>query len=507
LFSPSFTTETAPSGGEEMTTLALKRVWELGSQLDSGGFGKVYEAKADDGIPAVIKLIPKAPGASGELLFEELSGLPNVLPILDTGEWDTYHVLVMPRAQISLRQYIQESGGKLPVNKSIDVLTDIAVALSSLKDGVVHRDLKPENILLYRDHWCLADFGIARYAEATTAPDTHKFNMTHPYAAPEQWRSERATNATDIYAFGIVAFELIQGKRPFPGPDFREQHLNSPSPAIDGCPPYLASLVTECLYKASAARPTPTNILTRLQKIQMPASAAANKLQSVNQSVVEKHNYEAAIVSTEKSEEERRSEIIRAAEYSFNQIINALKTNIIESASAATVSSNAGLYIQLGEGKLIVDPVRNAKQSCLAAYDFEPPFDVISYSAIAARKPKDRFEYEGRSHSLWFCDAHDDGVYRWYELAFMVQPLISGRFTLDPFALSPMDELAGQAFSPVMGIRQVAWQPIPFDQGNGGQFIERWMNWFAEAASGLLCHPSHMPESSGGKYRRSRRHK
>jgi hypothetical protein len=48
---------------------------------------------------------------------------------------------------------------------------------------------------------------------------------------------------------------------------------------------------------------------------------------------------------------------------------------------AATVSSNAGLFIQLGEGKLIVDPVRNAKQSCLAAYDYEPPFDVIAYSA------------------------------------------------------------------------------------------------------------------------------
>lgn len=52
-----------------------------------------------------------------------------------------------------------------------------------------------------------------------------------------------------------------------------------------------------------------------------------------------------------------------------------------------------------------------------------------------------------------------------------------------------------------MTVRQVAWQPLPFDKGDGEQFIERWMNWFAEAAAGTLSHPSSMPEDSGGRYR------
>jgi len=271
-----------------METITLARVWQIGNPLASGGFGRIYEAKADDGSAVVVKLVPKTPGASRELLFEELSGLPNVIPILDRGEWEEYYVIVMPRAVKSLRQHLEAAGGKLGFDETIAVLTDVAQGLAALKAEVVHRDLKPENVLLYKDHWSLADFGIARYAEATTASDTRKFAKTPPYAAPEQWREERATYATDVYAFGIMAFELLQGNLPFPGPDFRQQHLNQPPPAIGGCPPSFASLVNECLFKAQAARPTPANILARLGVIQRPASSASGRLQAANKAIVEK---------------------------------------------------------------------------------------------------------------------------------------------------------------------------------------------------------------------------
>jgi eukaryotic-like serine/threonine-protein kinase len=169
-----------------MPTIILKRTWRLGDQVESGGFGRVHEAEADDGSAAIVKLVPKVRGAARELLFEELTGHPNIIPILDSGEWEDNYVLVMPRAEKSLRKHLDGAGGTLEVDEAIPVLTDIAEALASLETEVVHRDLKPENVLLYEGHWCLADFGIARYAEATTAPDTHKYAMTAPYAAPEQ---------------------------------------------------------------------------------------------------------------------------------------------------------------------------------------------------------------------------------------------------------------------------------------------------------------------------------
>lgn len=90
-----------------MKTINLNRKWHLGSELTSGGFGQIYLAKSEDGDDVVVKLIPKIPGADKELLFETLTGTPNVVPILDTGEHEDYWVLVMPRAEKSLREHIK----------------------------------------------------------------------------------------------------------------------------------------------------------------------------------------------------------------------------------------------------------------------------------------------------------------------------------------------------------------------------------------------------------------
>lgn len=196
-----------------MDVIKLAHEWKVKEPPARGGFASVFLAEAEDGSDAVVKLIPKEPGAERELLFGDIpEGVPNVLPILDKGEWGDNLVLVMPKAERSLRQHL-EAEGQLVADEAVAVLLDVAIALEGLDGKVVHRDLKPENVLLYGGHWALADFGIARYAEASTALDTRKHAMTPPYAAPEQWRSEHATSATDVYAFGVMAFELVEGSR------------------------------------------------------------------------------------------------------------------------------------------------------------------------------------------------------------------------------------------------------------------------------------------------------
>jgi serine/threonine-protein kinase len=84
-----------------METLELNRRWYLGSLLDRGGFATVHAGTAEDGSPVAVKLVPKAPGASRELLFEPVSGLPNIVPILDSGQWHDNYVIVMPLAEQS----------------------------------------------------------------------------------------------------------------------------------------------------------------------------------------------------------------------------------------------------------------------------------------------------------------------------------------------------------------------------------------------------------------------
>lgn len=258
----------------------LRREWTLGKALGSGGFGRVFEAVADDGEAGVVKLIPKAPGADRELLFEDLTGVPNVVPIIEVGETPDACALAMPRAEKSLRQATQV-GIPVPLADALKVIEDISSAVAALDGKVVHRDIKPENILLLDGRWCLADFGIARYAEASTAPDTQKYALSAPYASPERWRGERASSGADVYSVGVVAYELLVGGLPFAGPDmadYRNQHLTADPAPLGGAPTALANLVGECLFKAPGARPTPSNLLRRIGAIAQPSSAAVAKL-------------------------------------------------------------------------------------------------------------------------------------------------------------------------------------------------------------------------------------
>ncbi len=87
----------------ESITVRLTQRWTLGSQIGEGGFGRVFEAVGDNGVLAAAKLIPKQPGADRELLFENLADVRCVVPVVDRGESGDCWVLVMPRAEKSLR--------------------------------------------------------------------------------------------------------------------------------------------------------------------------------------------------------------------------------------------------------------------------------------------------------------------------------------------------------------------------------------------------------------------
>lgn len=488
-------------GTNAVTEIQLRRRWRVGQPLGRGGFGRVFAAEGENGTAAAAKFIPKTPGASRELLFESMEGARNVVPVIDSGETDDDYVIAMPRAEKSLRQLLDESGGKLVLDNALAVLADIADAIASLDGKVVHRDLKPENVLLHEGRWSLCDFGVARYAEAATSADTRKFAMTPAYAAPEQWRGERATGATDVYAFGVLAFELVEGRLPFDGPDLREQHLNAPPPTVQACSSAIAALIAQCMYKAAAARPAASTLPDRLRSGVAAASSAADRLRAVHGSIVQSEAEKGAAISAQRSEGERRAELLGAATSALDSVLNVLLEHITEAAPSASISRKGGVEVRLGDARLGVARAEAAPPECLAVYDYLPAFDVIAFTTIVVRKPKDRYDYEGRAHSLWYCDAHDPGMYRWYELAFMVTPGMPCGFTIDPFSLPPTDEMAACALSPVHDVRQVAWAPLPFDQGDEDQFIERWIGWLAAAAEGSLSHPSRMPEDSGGKYR------
>jgi eukaryotic-like serine/threonine-protein kinase len=477
-------------------TLA-KEEWELGEQIgDAGGFGRVVAAISATGTPGAIKFIPNKPGADRELLFTG-EGLNRVVPIIDEGEDGDQLVIAMPRAEKSLRKLLQESGGTLPVDECITVLVDIAAGLDELDaNGIVHRDLKPENVLLLDGQWCLADFGIARFAEQATANHTWKMAGTDAYMAPERWKLERATIASDVYSLGIIAYELITGVVPFPGPYFGEQHLNDAPPELTGAPDRLATLVAECLYKAAGSRPDPETIVARLGKLQqvqldggLAALAGANRR---NASLLAQADQGA---SQQETEERRRRELFGDAQAGLARISTSFLDQLAEAASTGQVmQAKTGWVFRIGEADLRMTDAVKADPIAWRG-SAAPPFDVIAYTAMSLIVPQGTRGYRGRSHSLWFCDAKVEGRYRWFETAFMDNPMVATSRDIEPYAVAPAKD-ARAALGPGMHVLVPAWPFTELDTGDLDEFTSRWARWLADAMNGRPTHPMMMPERS-----------
>lgn len=324
-----------------MVTVNLEQhAWEVGDELGTGGYGTVREARRDGVEHAVAKFAPIEPGAQRELLIGASTNLPHVVPVLDSGEHDGKYVLIMPRAEYSLCQYVTDN--VLNLEEKIAILADVAHGLNEIEQaGLVHRDLKPDNVLYTDGVWQLCDFGIARYRNASTDPATRKSSFTALYAAPEQWRSERATSATDMYAFGVMAYELLEGHLPFQGqtPEtLREQHLHTAPPNLSIEAPRLQVMIRECLNKAAGARPTADWVLRQLaHATDAPASPGIQQLQQVPQQYSAQRSQALAEDEQRRTLLERRKELFQDACRSFEHFRSTLQNTIVDNTRLAKI--------------------------------------------------------------------------------------------------------------------------------------------------------------------------
>jgi eukaryotic-like serine/threonine-protein kinase len=474
--------------GQDFT---LASTWTIGARIRSGGFGAVHEVYRDGDAGYVAKFVLADPGADRELLFSELPPSPFVVPVVDKGPWDDFLVLVMPRAEKSLQDELHSVGGRLAVADAMRVLLDVASGLAAIDGAVVHRDLKPSNVLYLDERWQIADFGIARYADASTATDTRKFSMTAPYASPEQWQGQRAVAATDIYALGVMAHQLLAGALPFPGPathDFRDQHLHASPPTLVGVPTSVQSLVAECLIKAPGARPTAGNVVARLTRLKAHEPRYPS-LEAANHRAVEDAAQQALRRTAEAIESERVASLRAAATRSLTVISGVLVRTIEEAAPAAHIKNDAGtpwFEASVTDARLLLGGLSevNAVEGI--------PFTVLLDARIRLEIPR-QDDWDGREHSLWFCDAQKKESFRWFEVAFARSAFSRWRTRISPFGMTPNQDVV-LALGPVMHTLTVAWPFMPIDQGDESEFVERWLGWFGEASVGNLTRPSRSPE-------------
>ena len=252
------------------------------SPLGSGGMGQVYLAEdVRLGRRLALKVLAPRAHSDDELLqrFERearaVSALnhPNILTVYDIGYSGDVRFLATEYIEgVTLRSLLQ--AGPIRVRRVIEIASQVAQALAAAHDaGVVHRDLKPENVMIRDDGYVkVLDFGLAKlvgdpfaaHADSSTQPlGTHDGVVlgTFNYMAPEQARGAEVDARADVFALGILLYEMLVGEPPFKGPTaadvvgavlFRDPE---PVSAFAAVPPALERVVGACLRKNRDDRP------------------------------------------------------------------------------------------------------------------------------------------------------------------------------------------------------------------------------------------------------------
>lgn len=462
-------------------------MWDSAARLGKGTFGTVYQASGPGYGPLAAKVIQKAKSTTREqLIAADAPSSPYVVPILHVEETTDHFVLYMPRADFSLRQKINEG---VTASEAVQILADLSEALAAIAPFVVHRDLKPENVLYLNGTWALCDFGIARYAEAATASDTSKGSFTPEYAAPEQWRLEHATAATDVYAFGVIAYELLGGERPFDGDQstLRQQHLNVVPDLLPGNRK-LSWIVAESLSKAPQARPAAGNLIERLKRAgAAAASPGGNALAAAQSAVIQARSAEHAAAEAARTEYERRQVLFESCQISYGALMEALVEFITDGAPATESlrPQGGGVTLLLGSARITMSGVYEFAGSDRSS------FDVIGHGQVVLEN-HDRSR--SRSHALYFADFGAPGAYSWFEMGFIQAAFGTGAdFDHEPRALPPgqgLDALDTSSY----GLVQLGYGVVPLEAGDPDRFVDFWAERFGQAAAGRFPRIFQLPD-------------
>ena len=243
--------------------------YRIVSLLGRGGMGEVY--RADDlklGQTIALKFLPRAVSEDREklaLFHAEVRNArkvshPNVCRVYDIGEVNGYHYLSMEYVDGETLASLLKRIGRLPPDKALETSLQLCAGLAAVHDkGVLHRDLKPANVMIDgRGRARITDFGIA-VAESSEA--SGEIVGTPPYMAPEQLDGNPATTRSDVYALGLVLYELWTGRPAYEARTLRELRERkrelpaSPSESAHDMDPAVEQLILRCLEPDATRRP------------------------------------------------------------------------------------------------------------------------------------------------------------------------------------------------------------------------------------------------------------
>ena len=260
-----------PAGSRFIPGQVLDRRYRIVALLGRGGMGEVY--RADDlklGQPVALKFLPEGLERDERRmsrLLEEVKiarqvSHANVCRVYDVGEADGQHYLSMEYVDGEDLASLLRRIGRLPQEKAVQVARQICAGVAAAHEqGILHRDLKPANVMIDgRGRVKVTDFGLAGL-EATIGEGEIR-SGTPAYMAPEQLAGREVTVRSDVYALGLVLYELFTGKAAFEASSLTELiRLRSdsapsrPSSHVEGLDPAVERLILRCLESEPRDRP------------------------------------------------------------------------------------------------------------------------------------------------------------------------------------------------------------------------------------------------------------
>ncbi|MFZ0731711.1 MAG: serine/threonine-protein kinase [Candidatus Sulfotelmatobacter sp.] len=262
--------EYAISEGRFLPGRLIASRYRIIALLGKGGMGEVY--RADDltlGQAVALKFLPDA-AASDEALLERFRNEvriarrvshPNVCRVYDVGEVDGQTFFTMEYVDGEDLASLLRRIGRLPQDKAVEIARQLCAGLAAAHaKGVLHRDLKPANIMLDgRGQVVVTDFGLAGIADDIRGAEVR--SGTPAYMAPEQLAGREVSMRSDIYALGLVLYEVFTGKRAFAEKRAASLHgegdrtPSRPSSVVKDLDPIIEKVILRCLEEDPAARP------------------------------------------------------------------------------------------------------------------------------------------------------------------------------------------------------------------------------------------------------------
>ncbi len=249
--------------------------------LGRGGMGEVYRAMdLTLGQSVALKFLPEEAARNqgllerfhGEVRVARVVSHPNVCRVYDIGQVEGMPFISMEYVDGEDLASLLTRIGRLPADKAVDTGRKLCAGLAAAHDrGVIHRDLKPQNIMINkRGEVVIMDFGLAAIAGELTGAEAR--NGTPAYMSPEQIKGSVVTAKSDIYALGLVLYELFTGKRPFDAHSLQQlmdmqeaAQLTSMTSVAADIDPTVEKVIRRCLDPDPAKRPASAlNVLAAL---------------------------------------------------------------------------------------------------------------------------------------------------------------------------------------------------------------------------------------------------